>query len=263
MAATGWAVAATVLFVAVASVLVALRPGAEKDMVSAVGCQAVAYLVILFLILRVHAPEAGVRDFVGMRPTHWLFYPLGVGLGLALQLPADALYLAIERRWPSGLEDHLTPIFQAASPPRRAAIALAAILFGPVLEELLFRGALFRPMLKVHPPAVVIGVTATLFGLVHPSSRMWPAVILLGIVLGYVRRVSGSLAPTMIIHATFNAVPFYVMAAQHGEASTDETSVPLRLVAAALGATAVLLAVVHLVAARSKNALVAREFDLQ
>jgi membrane protease YdiL (CAAX protease family) len=256
-------VAATVLFIAVLTVLVSLRPSAAEDLVSHAGCQAVAYLAILFAILRVHAPEAGVRDFVGIRPTHWLFYPLAVALGLSIQAPANALFLAIDRRWPSEAADQITPVFQAASHPRRAAIILASALLGPMMEELLFRGALFRPMLKVHPPAVVVAVTATLFGLVHLSSRVWLPIILLGLVLGYVRRVSGSLGPSVLIHATFNAVPFYVMAAQRPGAPEPEGPIPMGLVAGTLAASALLLGLVHVVGAHSRAARAAREFDLQ
>lgn len=261
VSATGWAFAATFFFLVCGVLLAALRPGSERDIVSSVGCQAIAYLLTLFLILMVHAPDAGIRDFVGMRPTHWLFYPLGVALGLALQAPANALFLAIERRFPSHSEDHITALFQAASSPRRAAIALAVILVGPMLEEILFRGALFRPLLKVHPPRLVIGVTATLFALAHLSLQSWLPIALLGLSLGFIRRESGSLVPSMLLHATFNAVPFYAMAARApGEGDTD-TPIPVPILLGSCAAALVLLALIRLVGSRSESARTAQEFD--
>lgn len=261
MAAVGWALGAMFLFFLFGLTLAAIRPSSASDVVSSVGCQAMAYLVALFLILRVHAPEAGVRDFVGMRPTHPLFYPLAIALGLSLELPANALYTVIERRFPSRVEDHIGAAFQDASSPRRAAIALAVILFGPMLEELLFRGALFRPMLKVHPPKTVIGVTAALFAMAHLTPQSWLPIALLGLALGFVRRQSGSLVPSMLIHATFNAVPFYVMAAHPG--ATDDGPISLPLVAASTAAALVLLGLMHLVGQRAKSARAAQEFDLR
>jgi membrane protease YdiL (CAAX protease family) len=258
VAATGWALGATFLVILFLSLAHSLRPAAQQlDMVSEVGAQAVGYLITLFLILRVHAPDAGVRDFVGMRPTNPLFYPLAIALGLALHAPADALFSVIERRWP--MEDHITETFQAASGPMRAAMALSIILVGPMLEEMLFRGALFRPMLKVHPPWMVIAVTATLFALAHLAPQTWLPILLLGLVLGFVRRVSGSLVPSMLVHATFNAVPFYRMAA-HRPGAPEPGPLPPWVIVASAAAALVLLGGVRALGTRGATRT-AQEFD--
>jgi hypothetical protein len=260
--ATGWAFGATFLVYLCVAILAALRPGSERDVVSNVGCQAIAYLVTLFLVLLVHAPDVGVRDFVGMRPTHWLFLPLAVGLGLSLEAPANALYIVIERKWPSHLEDVISTSFQAASSPKKAAIALAAILFGPALEELIFRGALFRGLLRSHPVSTVIGVTATLFGLAHLSFQLAVPIAIVGLCLGLLRHASGSLVPAILLHATFNAVPFYAMARHPGATDTD-TPIRLGVVLASSAAALILLGSVHLLGLRSEAARAAQEFDRQ
>jgi len=261
LAATGWALGITFLFFVFAVTLAKVRPGSELDVVSGVACQAIAYLAGLFVILRVHAPDAGIRDFLGVRPTHWLFYPLAVALGLSLQLPANALYNAVVRWSHDTSKDSFTEVFQAASSPKRAVIALVVILVGPVLEEVLFRGALFRPMLKAHPAPVVIGVTATLFAIAHPSVQMYLPIGLVGLALGMVRWTSGSLVPSVLLHATFNAVPFYSMAAQRPGAPESEGSVPLAYLLVSCGAVVILLAAIRLLGSRSQLAGIAREFD--
>jgi membrane protease YdiL (CAAX protease family) len=240
---------------------------ARDDLVSAVACQAIAYLGGLFLILRVHAPQAGIRDFLGMRPTHLLFYPLAILLGVALVAPADALFALVER-WSGKLaEDGLTEAFHAAGAPKRAAMALVVILVGPMLEEVLFRGALFRPMLKAHPAWMVMVVTATLFALSHHAFQMYLPIALLGLVLGVIRRASGSLVPSMLVHATFNAIPFYAMAAHRaGDSGAEPPSwadgpIPLWLIAASSAAVLLLLYAVRLVGARTLDAKLAQEYD--
>jgi uncharacterized protein len=263
LAATGWALGITFVFFVLAVLLAKTRPGSEYDVVSGVACQAIAYLVGLFLILRVHAPEAGIRDFLGMRPTHWLFYPLAVALGLALEIPANALYGAVERWTNDTAKDTLAESFQAAGSPKRALIALVVILVGPMLEEVLFRGAFFRPMLKAHPAPMVIVVTATLFAIAHPSYQMYLPIALLGLALGSLRWASGSLVPSMLLHFTFNAVPFYTMAAHRPSALDTDGPVPLRLLLASCAAVALLLGAVRLVAGRSRDAAIARSFDRQ
>ena len=258
LAATGWALGAMVFFYALAIVLVRLRPGSEYDVVSGVGCQAIAYLAVLFLILRVHAPDAGIRHYVGARPTHWAFYLLAVLLGVALEAPANALYDLAERVMSDHVKDRLPELFHDASPPRRALMSLAVILFGPMLEELLFRGALFRPMLKSHPARTVIVVTATLFAIAHPAPAMYLPIFLLGLALGFLRRASGSLGPSIMLHVTFNAIPFYVMAG-----NLPDAPLPLWLVLSSTGVALGLLAGVHVLAVRSQGAVVAREYDGQ
>jgi membrane protease YdiL (CAAX protease family) len=261
LTATGWALGITFLFFVLAVLLSKARPGAELDVVSGVACQAIAYLIGLFLILRVHAPDAGIRDFLGVRPTHWLFYPLALLLGTALQVPANALYTWVERATGDTAKDTITEIFQGASSAKRALLALVVILFGPMLEEILFRGALFRPMLKVHPAPVVIVVTATLFAIAHPSYQMYLPIALVGLVLGVVRLTSGSLLPTLLVHATFNAVPFYAMAARRPGTPEVEGSIPLWMVGVTSVAVLLLLGCVHLVGLRSADARIARQFD--
>jgi uncharacterized protein len=255
--ATGWALGITYSFIVIAVVLAKMRPGSEHDVVSGLACQAIAYLIGLFVILRVHAPDAGIRDFLGVRPTHWLFYPLAVLLGAALFLPGTVLYGAIERLTHHEPESQMAELFDAASPPRKALTALVVILFGPTLEEVLFRGALFRPMLKVHPAPMVIGVTATLFALAHGEYQSFLPIGILGIALGMLRRASGSLAPTILLHATFNAVSFYSMAAH------KEWDVPPWLIGASTLAAVALLACVRLVGARAHQAAIAQNWDRQ
>jgi len=221
------------------------------------GDQAIAYLAGLFVILRVHDPDAGIRDFIGLRPTHALFYPLAVLLGASLVIPANALYDVVERWSGHKVEDHLAEIFHAAGPGRQALIALVVILFGPALEEVLFRGALFRPMLKVHPPSMVILVTATLFAIAHPAYQLYLPIGVVGIALGVLRRESGSLAPGVVLHATFNAVSFYSMAARW------DWTPPSWLVPASCVAAVALLSCIRRLGDRSVEAAIAQEYDRQ
>jgi membrane protease YdiL (CAAX protease family) len=259
--ATGWALGTTFFFYVLIGVLVSLRPGAAEDVVSIFACQAIAYLLGLFLILRVHAPDVGVRAFVGARPTSPLFYPLAVLLGVALEIPANALYNAIEKRWPSETEDTLGKLFLGAGAPKRALIVLVVVALGPMLEEVFFRGALFRPMRRVHPGWTVVLVSSVLFALAHFQLQMYLPIALVGLVLGVTRLASGSILPSMLAHATFNAVPFVAMMVQ-GQGDAD-VPLPPWLVAASSALTLLLLVALHLLGGRTPGALRAREADLR
>jgi uncharacterized protein len=91
-----------------------------------------------------------------------------------------------------------------------AASALVCVV-APICEETLFRGFIFRTLANwrgVWPAAIVTGI---LFGLVHGVSA--PAVDLvplamLGVLLCWVYRATGSIYPGMVVHMANNALAF-------------------------------------------------------
>jgi len=91
----------------------------------------------------------------------------------------------------------------------KIAIALAAIIVTPVLEELLFRGLLqttFRSALRTKYAAwIAIALTAMLFAMMHSIPAHWPTLFVLGACMGYSYEKSGSLFRPIFIHAIFNA----------------------------------------------------------
>jgi membrane protease YdiL (CAAX protease family) len=86
-------------------------------------------------------------------------------------------------------------------------------LLAPLTEELLFRGALLRSVMRRTTPGVAVFVSACVFGLVHaigdPSVGTLialPAIIALGIVSGYQAVKTGDLARSVMLHVGFNAL---------------------------------------------------------
>ncbi|MBV9154785.1 MAG: CPBP family intramembrane metalloprotease [Acidobacteriaceae bacterium] len=97
---------------------------------------------------------------------------------------------------------------------------IMAVTIAPFFEELFFRGFL-QPLLS-RSFGVVAGVllTALLFGSMHAPEYAWAwqyalAVALVGAVLGWVRARTGSIIPSTIMHACYNAVFFVAAAFQH------------------------------------------------
>jgi membrane protease YdiL (CAAX protease family) len=81
----------------------------------------------------------------------------------------------------------------------------------PMAEELFFRGLLFRWLrrrLAVAPSAVL---SAVVFGLVHGQLEVGIGAFLVGVVLAYAYERSGSLWPSIIIHAVQNSVSIVLM----------------------------------------------------
>ncbi|AUX20269.1 hypothetical protein SOCEGT47_007350 [Sorangium cellulosum] len=273
-AAGGWTAAVTFLFLWLLGVTASARAHGELDMISAFACQAAAYLLGLFGVLQVHAPRASIRDLLGVRRTHAAFYPLALALGFALEGPITALYEAIERRWPSGGSDaDLVRLFTEASAPERVALGLIFIALGPVLEEVFFRGALARPLLRKHGAPLVIAATSALFAVAHLEWQKFLPIGLFGAALGVLRVASGSLVPPILLHATYNAIQCFALVS--AASSGPETAAPVEadaalaavaptpawLVAAGSGCALGLIALACVLGHRAEGAVRAREKD--
>lgn len=270
VAAVGWTAGVTLLFLWLLVLVVSARPAAQFDLISSFGCQAIAYLLGLFGVLRVYAPHASIREFVGARGTHPAFFGLAVALGLTLAGPINALYEVIEQRWPSGRDDaELLRIVSEASVPERVAFGLIFVALGPALEEIFFRGALVRPLRRRYEAAAVVVVTAMLFSVAHIEPQKFLPIGLFGVVLGVLRVVSGSLLPPILLHATYNGILYAaVLAAAGAEAGGDgpaaarwDAPLPPWLLVASSACAAVLLALACLLGSRTEGAARAKEKD--
>ena len=86
---------------------------------------------------------------------------------------------------------------------------IGAVIFAPIVEELLFRGVLLRALLRRFEPAYAVLGSGVIFALVHyvgdPNTRPFlPALAGLGVVLAVVALRSGDLSTSIFIHAGFN-----------------------------------------------------------
>ena len=105
------------------------------------------------------------------------------------------------------------------------AIILVVVLFGPAVEELVFRGAVFNGLNRLgalvssravgsenpaRPTSKTSFVLSTLgssvfFALLHLEPVLLPAILLLAIALCALFQRTGSLLPPLVAHATFNS----------------------------------------------------------
>jgi membrane protease YdiL (CAAX protease family) len=95
------------------------------------------------------------------------------------------------------------------------------ITFGPLAEELIFRGMLFHGLMLLlrrwlaKPGWIAVVVIAAAFALSHlvkADITPWQivAIFLTGCLYGWLRLDSGSTAPPLLAHAAYNAVLFGV-----------------------------------------------------
>ncbi len=86
------------------------------------------------------------------------------------------------------------------------ANALVVSIAAPVVEEVMYRGLGFAAVRDGIGAAWAIPITGLAFGLAHGLLVALPVLALFGVILGWLRRETGSIYPCIVLHATFNAL---------------------------------------------------------
>lgn len=90
---------------------------------------------------------------------------------------------------------------------------LAIGILGPVAEEMVFRGAVLRSLLKLFPAKAhwwPILISAVLFGVVHGNMAQFVHALPIGLLLGWMYYRTGSIIPGLLFHWVNNTMA-YVM----------------------------------------------------
>jgi hypothetical protein len=135
---------------------------------------------------------------------------LWIVAGLGLSLVAGWMLLPItELADLSGSSQEVVRQFESANGIEVPLFALGVVLLAPLAEELLFRGALLRGLVRRTTPARAVFVSALVFALVHvagdPDTYYYvPAFLLLGLVSGWRAMKTGNLSQSVMLHVGFN-----------------------------------------------------------
>lgn len=87
---------------------------------------------------------------------------------------------------------------------------LAIAVVGPILEELLFRGAITKALLKQYNPTKAILLSAFLFGVFHINPAQILPAFLIGILLAWTYYKTASLIPCILMHVLNNSLSVYL-----------------------------------------------------
>jgi ABC-2 type transport system permease protein len=79
-----------------------------------------------------------------------------------------------------------------------------AVAAAPVVEEMIFRGLIFRPLRRNHGLIVSMLASSLLFAIIHDPLSI-PPVFVLGCCAALAFERSGSIITPMLVHAAYNA----------------------------------------------------------
>jgi membrane protease YdiL (CAAX protease family) len=147
-----------------------------------------------------------------------------IGLGLILQIGAALLLLPLSNLlFPDGQppQDVADQIAQADSALLQIGLVLAAVVLGPVTEELMYRGVLLRA-LTARGETFALWISALVFSLVHVvglnMEAFWqsavtvlPPLFILGLILARITQRSGRLGPAIFLHSGWNLLAAFVL----------------------------------------------------
>ena len=89
-------------------------------------------------------------------------------------------------------------------------------IFGPFVEEILFRGMFLSSYKKSGRIAASVLLSSLLFGIVHMNFSQFTYGVIMGIMLALLVEATGSVWPSVIAHGIFNSIEVLLMFASEG-----------------------------------------------
>lgn len=140
--------------------------------------------------------------------------PLGIAVGVACQLimvplvsaPWTWLIDQIPGYSPGDLEEPACRLADKADDRLGVLLLFAITVIGaPIVEELFFRGFTQRAAVARLGRPLGVVFSSVLFGLTHFQAPQLLALVVFGMVLGFLAERTGRLGPSIVTHMAFNA----------------------------------------------------------
>ena len=97
------------------------------------------------------------------------------------------------------------------SPSGKILAALALVVAGPILEEVIYRGLIYGKLRKKHSLVTSILIVSILFGFLHGQWNVGVDVFALSVVACLMRETTGTIYAGIILHILKNAIAFYML----------------------------------------------------
>jgi membrane protease YdiL (CAAX protease family) len=138
-----------------------------------------------------------------------LFVPAAWGLQMLSGKLMDLVHLnAQDQQMVQQLQD------PSLSVPEKAFLGVVAVVFAPVVEELLFRGILYPALKKLGRPPLAVWGSSALFALAHFNIATFVPLLVFAVALIYLYETFENLLAPIVAHGLFNAANFLVLVFQ-------------------------------------------------
>lgn len=210
--------AGAVIGASIASVVAGVGAG-ETSLATTVGSLAGMWSTYVAMIaFRLRRDDRTWAGALGLR-FRPLDGPLGVVAGLVSSiLVVQVVYVVLQlvrvldERDLDRLDDPARALGDTAQGPAFLVLALLIGIGAPVIEEIVFRGFLQRPLIARVGAVPGIVITAVVFALVHLQPLQFPALLAFGLVLGALAHRTKRLGPSIVTHVVFNGLTLAALA---------------------------------------------------
>ena len=174
-----------------------------------------AACVMVTLFLRQHGIQW--RVFLGLEQTRWSrAVAIGVLIGLIALPIALGLNLvsakAIAHWYEEPTQQQTVILLQETTDLKElACFGVAAVVFAPLVEEILFRGILFPFMKKIGPSGLAYMSSALLFAVIHINLVTFVPLFFLGLILAWLLEWTDNLLAPIAAHSVFNLANFLML----------------------------------------------------
>ncbi len=144
-----------------------------------------------------------------LRPLNQAFLNASGGWLMVMPLVLLASWIANSLVGDQGGSNPLLELVLRSQEPLAVTLLLiTTVVFAPLFEELIFRGALLPVLAKALGRSWGIVVSALVFALAHLSVGEFPPLVVLGLGLAFLRLSSGRLFPCVLMHSLWNGITF-------------------------------------------------------
>ena len=172
------------------------------------GVVVIVYYVILlsfvwWLAARRERPFAAA---VGLRGFQWgpaLLAIVGYLIAVRGLSVLYAIVLRVANVRVPGSDIDITSFFGLSTVGILVTVLIAGV-FGPFVEEVVFRGVVFGGLADIMPAWAAIVASALLFAVLHFNAYLTVPAFLVGVALALIYRRQGSLWPAVMLHAAYN-----------------------------------------------------------
>ncbi|WP_283391147.1 CPBP family intramembrane glutamic endopeptidase [Millionella massiliensis] len=140
-------------------------------------------------------------DFPSFHPSKWLASPRLIAAGVILMFATGILLTPLLELMPAEYIEQLDSYMQGGFWPM-----FTAVIAAPVLEEFLFRGIIQKNLVNRLGPVPGILLGALIFGAVHLIPQQILYASCLGVILGTIYYLTGSLNGSIAVHFVNNGL---------------------------------------------------------
>lgn len=173
-------------------------------------------LVMVHFLLKAHGATWG--ELLGLDRPQWR---RALRLGLAFGIIVVPLALLLNRvsyealKWILQAEPEQQLVVSILEKNvrwyQRVCFGLGAIVLAPFVEEILFRGLLYRLIKQTGYPGLALWGSSLLFAAIHANLLTFAPLVGLAVVFVFLYERTGVLLAAIATHAVFNAANFYLL----------------------------------------------------